>query len=188
MESGLIAPSTNSVTSVVKITINSKQSIKPMNGNEPIIENIISEGGYDFFQYIKKMGFKKGSNIMVLSSIYYYYYNSDDLAGINTLVNVKMLNHMKHLDSFLCTLVRILPFKADYIGCFKENYMNGGMVLNKPEKSYRVAKNILDSGINRKLTKKFVWKILEDHGFKVTNMTDINGKTYFSTQVFGNCI
>ena len=166
--------------------INSKQSLKENIGYNPIFDNLISEGGLNFFYYIKKMDFTKDTNLMILSSLRHYYYDLNDLKGVNTLINIKMLNHVKHLDSFLCTLLRILPSNANFVGCFKENYINGyDAYFYKPVRFFAGFKNILDSKTDIKLSKKEVCRILDDHGFKVTNMTDINGITYFSSQTTG---
>ncbi len=91
----------------------------------PILENILTEGGNDFYQYMTWIGLDKEPNIMVLSSMHHYYYDHNDLKGIRTLVNIKKLNQIKHLESFLHTLYRIMPSKAYFVGCFKSNNHHG---------------------------------------------------------------
>jgi hypothetical protein len=149
----------------------------------PVMENILSEGGNDFFQYLNWIGLAKEPNLMVLSSMHHYYYDHNDLKGIRTLINLKKLNQVKHLESFLHTLYRILPSKAYFVGCFKNSNHNGNGV-----KFYRTAiflnglVNILDVRTERSLSKNGVTKLLEDHGFKVNDFTDISGMTYFYAQ------
>jgi hypothetical protein len=166
-----------------KFCFDEKELPAERSGTNPVLENILSEGGNDFFQYLNWVGLAKEPNLMVLSSMHHYYYDHNDLKGIRTLINLKKLNQVKHLESFLHTLFRILPSRASFVGCFKNSNHNG-----KEEPFYRPAKlingliNILDSRIDRNLSKKSVIKLLEDHGFKVNDITDINGVTYFWAQ------
>jgi hypothetical protein len=70
-------------------------------GTNPVVEHILSEGGDDFFRYLNWIGLAKEPNLMVLSSMHHYYYDHDDLIGIRTLINLKTLNQVRHLESFL---------------------------------------------------------------------------------------
>jgi len=184
MENILVASRVTINPHRVETGINGKLSPKEKNGYDPIFDNLISEGGINFFYFIKKMGFMNDPNLMILSSLHHYYYDLNELKGVKTLINLKMLNHVKHLDSFLCTLLRILPSNANFAGCFKENYINGyDAHFYKRARFCTGIKNILDSRTDRKLSKKEVCRLLDDHGFKVTNMTNINGITYFSSRI-----
>jgi len=151
--------------------------------SNPVLENILSEGGDDFFRYLTWIGLAKEPNLMVLSSMHHYYYDHNDLLGIRTLINMKKLNQVKHLESFLHTLFRILPSKAYFVGCFKNSRQNGnGNSFSHPVKFFNGVINIFDSRTERNLSKKNVIKILEDNNFKVIDITDINGMTYFWAQ------
>lgn len=152
-------------------------------GSNPALENILSEGGDEFFQYLSWTGLAKEPNLMVLSSMNHYYYDHNDLAGIKTLINIRRLNQVKHLESFLHTLYRILPSNAYFVGCFKNNAQN-----RKGVSSYHSAKflngilNIFDTRSDLSLSKKGVTRLLEEYGFKVIDITDINGMAYFWAQ------
>jgi hypothetical protein len=149
----------------------------------PTLENILSEGGDDFFRYLTWIGLAKEPNLMVLSSMHHYYYDHKDLIGIRTLINLKKLNQVKHLESFLHILFRILPSKAYFIGCFKSSRQNGnGVSLSYPAKFFNGIINIFDSKTETSLSKKGITKILEANSFKVIDITDINGMTYFWAQ------
>jgi len=154
-----------------------------LKGKDPAIESLLSEGGDDFFQYLTWIGLAKEPNLMVISSNHHYYYDHNDLRGIKTLINLKKLNHVRHLESFLNTLCRILPPKASFVGCFKNsgNTANGIQFQN-PARLMNGVMNIFDSKPERVLSKKGVTKLLEDHKFKVNDITDINGITYFWAQ------
>jgi hypothetical protein len=149
----------------------------------PVLENILSEGGDDFFRYLTWIGLTKEPNLMVLSSMHHYYYDHNDLIGIRTLINLKKLNQVKHLDSFLHTLFRILPSKAYFVGCFKSCSQQGnGVSISQPVKFFAGLINIFDPKTERNLSKKGAIKILEENNFKVIDITDINGMTYFWAQ------
>jgi hypothetical protein len=149
----------------------------------PVMENILSEGGNDFFQYLNWIGLEKEPNLMVLSSMHHYYYDHNDLKGIRTLINLKKLNQVRHLESFLHTLYRILPSKAYFVGCFKKGNHNGnGATFYRSARFFNGLINIFDTRTDRSLSRKGVTKLLEDHGFKVNDFTDINGTTYFWAQ------
>jgi len=152
-------------------------------GANPVMENILSEGGDDFFQYLNWTGLAKEPNLMVLSSMHHYYYDHNDLKGIRTLINLRRLNQVRHLESFLHTLYRILPSGSYFIGCFKKNDRNGyGARFQMPARLFNNIAGILDSRTERGMSKNSVAKLLEVYGFKVNDFTDINGITYFCAQ------
>lgn len=149
-----------------------------------ILENILSEGCNDFFHYLEFTGILKESNIMVLSSMHHYYYDHNDLKGIKTLINLKKLNQVKHLESFLHTLFRIMPSNAYFVGCFKNTNHNGnGISLYQSSKFFNGLINLIDPKTDAGLSKKSVIKLLEEHGFKIIDITDIDRTTYFWAQV-----
>ena len=184
MENTLVASKADIINTLVKVNFKEKQLLSEKTFINPVFDNLIAEGGENFFNYISWMGFAKDSNLMILSSLHHYYYDFNDLTGVKTLINLKMLNHIIHLDSFLHTLFRILPAKANFVGCFKENSNNNGtaMTFYQSAKFLNGLKNIPDSRTDRRMSKKDVSGLLEGHGYKVVDMTDINGITYFSSQ------
>ena len=157
------------------------------NGINPRFENLIAECGEDFFYYISWLGFTKEMNLMILSSLYHYYYECSDLKSAKTLINLKMLNYIKHPDSFLHTLFRILPFKATLVGWFKEHSDSNenSVPFCQSVKSIEGLKDFLEFRTNKKMSKKEADFLLEEHGFRVMDMTDIKGITYFSSQKKG---
>jgi hypothetical protein len=155
-----------------------KHSIK-----NPVLENIITEGGNDFFQYLIWTGLLKEPNLMVLSSMHHYYYDHKDMIGIRTLINLKKLNQIKHLESFLHTLYRILPPNAYFVGCFKSNnHLRNGASFNHSAKFVTGLLDIFDSKSERVLSKKGLTRIMEEYGFKVIDIMDLKGMTYFWAQ------
>jgi hypothetical protein len=149
----------------------------------PVVENIISEGGDDLFKYLSWTGLAKEPNLMVLSSMHHYYYDHKDMAGIKTLVNLKKLNQVKHLDSFLHTLFRILPPRAYFVGCFRNSSSRTKRTsFYNSSRFFTGIVNILDPSSERALTKKGVTQLMEEHGFKIIDITDLNKTTFFWAQ------
>ncbi len=148
--------------------------------NNPVMENLITEGGENFFHYLKGLGLADNQGIMILSARRGYYYDYKDLKGVSSLVNLKKLNRVRHLDSFLHTVHNALSAGSNFIGCFSDRRTNKkpGQTPNRP----RGFADYLDSGTNIEIDKTDVFILLELHGFKVVDMTDINGLTYFKAQ------
>ncbi len=165
---------------IANVTFNERFQPDAKPGTNPVLENILAEGGDDFYRYLTWTGLVKDPELMVLSSIQHYYYDHNDMKGIKTLINLKKLNQIKHIDSFLHTLYRILPPAACFAGCFKSSYHHRhGATFSEPSKFFRGLINLLDSSVDRNLSKKSVRLLLEENGFRVLDMTEINGMTYF---------
>jgi len=150
----------------------------------PAIVNMIEEGGLGFLGYLSNIGLSKEPNLMVLSSKHHYYYDETDLKCVKTLVNIKKLNMIKHPDRFLDTLLRILPPDASFIGCFSDSKSPNGSrhLFLQPSRMLNRFINILDSKTDRSLNQKEVSEQLESHGFKIIDMTEIDGITYFHSK------
>lgn len=147
------------------------------------ISEMASEGGDSFISYIRSIGLAGEDNLMVLPSSHHYYYEKNEMAGISTLVNLRSLNMIANLESFLNTLMSVLPPNTNFIGCFSDNA--GGRYGQKTRKSsvlYQRLINLLDSRKVHFMTKNEVFSILEKHGFSIVDMTDIGGLTYFYSQ------
>lgn len=153
-------------------------------GFSPDIITLISEGGFDFFRYIKGLGVSKENNLIVLSSKHHYYYDESDLKSVRVLVNLKKLNMIKHLDLFLNSLVRILPQDATFIGYFAENKAEKKNIFH-PERLMNLIsrfENLLDSKTSASMDRDEVSEMLEKNGFSIVDMTSMNGHTYFYSQ------
>lgn len=161
-----------------EVKFNSENTSFGSSSFSPAIINMIEEGGISFLSYLKSLGLSRESNLMVLSSKHHYYYDEDELKSIRTLVNLKKLNLIKHPHSFLNILFRILPSDANFIGCFSDNRPSKGNSL-QPSRLLNRFINILDSRTDRVLSKDEVAGLLLSHGFRVIDMTEIEGLTYF---------
>jgi hypothetical protein len=146
----------------------------------PAIDYLISEGGEYFLNYLRFIGLENEPSLLVLSSNHHYYYDFNELKGVSTLINLKKMNLINHLDSFLHTIYRGLSPKTNFIGCFSDQSIKTGVGL--PSRMFKGFINFLDSRIDKNLSKNEVTEILETHGFKVINMKEMDGLTYFCAQ------
>jgi hypothetical protein len=164
----------------------------------PVFELLTAEGGESFFNYIDWLGLAKDPDLIVLSSMHHYYYDADDLKDVRTVVNLMPLNHIKQIKGFFHSIYHLLPHKCYFIGCFVDHKKNFGFILkiNPLDKnSESVNQGILsripllnkiyrmmDARTDKYLSGKNITLSLEDLGFKVLDMTELNGLTYFCAQ------
>jgi hypothetical protein len=160
-------------------TIN--EEVKTM--ENPVMSDLIAEGGENFFNYLEWHGLTNEDNMLVLSSRHHYYYDPNELQAVTTLINVKKLNLIKHLDTFLHSIEHVLSPESNFIGCFSDWKTQKGSGITS--RMYKGFINFIDSKIDVDYDKKDVSKLLESHGFKVMDMTEINGLTYFRAQNLG---
>jgi len=156
----------------------------------------------NFVRYLDQLSVERDSNLVVLASSHHYYYDAEEMINVRTMVNLTELNQIKQLKDFLHSIFRILPPKCTFIGCFVNNKKQDGFVLNSsPTDSYykrnsdaiengiassspilTMIYNMIDSKTYKYLSDRSVSLLLGEHGFTVTNMTEIDGLTYFCAQ------
>jgi hypothetical protein len=138
------------------------------------------EGGKSIFNYLKNFNLSNDPDIMILPPNHYYYYDKNDFQSVRTLISLKKLNQIKDIDTFLRTLFLILPPNVNFIGCFSDsNTLKDQGFLSGL--SNRLV-NFIDSRTDRYIDKTNVSELLEKYGFKVVDMTEMNGLTYFYSQ------
>ncbi len=154
------------------------------NQNNPVFDSLAAEGGENFFHYINWLGLARDPNLMVLSSIHHYYYDFNDLKGVKTLINLKQLNQINHIDSFLNNVFRVLPSRANFIGCFKDNKIHSGIAVPfyQSFKFLNGLINLIDSKTDKFMSRRDVIKLLENHSFRIVDMTEISRVTYFCAE------
>jgi hypothetical protein len=143
---------------------------------------MISEEDENFFHYINRCGLVNEPNMLVLPSSNHYYYDNNELQGVTTLVNMKKLNRINHLDSFLHSVCDVLSPKTNFIGCF---YDKKTQETGLSSRMYKRFINFLDAKTDNEIDRSDVSRLLESRGYKVIDMTEINGLTYFRTQNLG---
>lgn len=175
--------------------INSKE-------NSEVMDILISDGGESLFNYIDWLGLVNDPDLIVLSSQRHYYYDEEDLKNVNTVVNLKQLNQIKNLSVLLQSIIHIMPPKSNFIGCFDENNKhleyavsnsisrNGSDVISLALENGIISRipflnkiyNFIDSKTDRYMTRSEVYKLFQEHGFRILDMTELNGLTYFHAQ------
>jgi hypothetical protein len=160
------------------------KSTHGISGFFPAIVNMIAEDGESFFHYLKDLGLSRENNLVVLSSRHHYFYDEVELKNVRTLINLRKLNLIKYLDEFLFTLVQVLPPDTKFLGCFSDCNATGNnsASLFHPIKLLKQKVNRLDFTGKKTMNKNKVSEILESYGFKIINMTEMNGLTYFCSQ------
>jgi hypothetical protein len=153
-------------------------------GFSPSVIKVIAEGGENFFLYLKRHNISREVNMLVLPSVHHYYYDEKELENVTTLVNLKKLNDIKHLDSFMQNLFQMLPRDANFIGCFSNDktQKQNGFAYYKPSRLLRRFINFIDSRTDRILDRSKVSEALERNGHMIVDMTEMDGLTYFYSQ------
>jgi hypothetical protein len=191
---------TNNQKTMALISMGEKSTY--LHDNKAAFEILSTEGREDFINYIHSQSLDNDPNLVFLSSQHYYYYDAEEMKEVKTVINLKEINQIKQIKSFLHSIFRVLPRKSNFIGCFVDNEKINGYELRN-DQSFDQKKNslnaiengivsripflnmvfsIMDSRTNKYMSRRSVTLLLESHGFKVLNMSEINGLTYFHAQ------
>ena len=142
--------------------------------------SLTAEGGRNFFHYLKSFNLFKEPELLILSPNIHFYYDENDLKGVRTFIILKKLNLIKDLDTFLHTVFLILPENINFVGCFSDSKtVDGNGFLSGLSARFN---NFLDSRTDHNMDKKDVSDLLGKHGFKIIDMTEMNGLTFFYSQ------
>jgi hypothetical protein len=181
MEDILLLPKSGIITGrKIWINFNGSKLSPEMPGYNYNIDNLITEGGENFINYLRGLGLGKDPNLMVLSSRNNYYYDFNDFRGVSTLISLVKLNRMRHLESFLVTVTRMISPETYFIGCFsdKNTITHPGLL----KKNGRLINNYSCSETDLPFCKDDIAKLLVSTGFRICDMTEIKGLTYFVTK------
>ena len=168
------------------------------------IDILMEEGGESFYNYIVWLGLSQEPDLVVLSSKHHYYYDPEEMNNTKTVINVKELNQIKQIKPFLHSCLNFLPEKSNFIGCFIDNEKINGYELRNLSNSYSKNSNendlengiiskfpfinmlysIIDSKTNRYMSKKSITLLLKEFDFKIMDMTECRGFTFFHAQKF----
>jgi hypothetical protein len=167
--------------------------------SNPIFQKLVREGCENFYNYIYWLGLAKDLNLIVLPSSHHYFYNAEDLKEVRTIMNLKQLNQIKKTRDFLDSIFHIIPQKSFLIGCFFDYKKKTGFLPYRRPKAegdsdlfengiasrysfLNMMYNFIDAKTYKFMTKSTVKLQLEESGFKVMDMTEINTLTYFCAQ------
>lgn len=180
---------------------NSFASQSDMDTDSEAIDLLITEGGKNFYSYIEWLGLADQQDLIVLSSEHHYYYDSEEMRGVSTLVNLKELNQIKDIKDFLDSFLNYLPMNSNFVGCFTDNEKVNGYELkyrssgeNKKGKDsiengiissfpfLNMLYSLLDYRIYNYMSETKIVQMIEGYGFKIIDMTEVSGLTYFHSQ------
>jgi len=182
----------------VKTAIVQKIPAIDLTGKKPALDLLAIKGGKSFYNYIDWLGLSKDPDLIVLSSMHHYYYDADDLKDIKTVVNLMPLNQIKQVKGFFHSIYHLIPHKCYFVGCFADHKKHNRYIFNRnplDENSESVKHGILskipllniayrmmDARTDKYLSGKNITLFLEDLGFKVLDMSELDGLTYFCAQ------
>ena len=166
------------------------------------VDNLISEVGEEFYNYVNRIGLTKDPDVIVLSSRHDYFYDAEEINNTKTVINLKELNQIKKINSLLQSCKHLLPKGCNFVGYFVNNKKSERYILRNSSNSYEHKKNleaielgiisrfpfinklysIMDLRTNTYMSERSVALLLKLHGFKVIDMTEFNGLTFFHSQ------
>jgi hypothetical protein len=173
--------STSSEKQVKKAKMKAGNSGNMVNQNMPV-DKSVTEVDDNFNDYLSWNGLSKNDDLLVLPSTLHYYYDYEELKSVRTLINLRKLNQVKNLGDFLQTLYRGLSPETNFIGCFADSKSEK---ISTPVRYYKKFLDFIDARFNAEMDCRHFSKLLESHGFKIMDMTEINGLTYFRSQNLG---
>jgi len=166
------------------------------------LETLTAEGGPAFLEYVSRLGLAREQDIIVLSFRQHFYFDADEMKRARTLVNLTELNKITRVTDFFRSCYMIMPQKGNLLGRFIDNRENGRYKLNNNSSAFTEGNyfddvenaifsrvpfinrlySILNSRTNAWMSRSSVLILLQDYGFKVIDMTLLNGLTYFHAQ------
>lgn len=150
----------------------------------PVFDRIAAESGEFTLNYIKWLGLTNTKEVMILSS-FDHYYDSVDFTGIKSLIILRMLNHIRHLDSFLYILSRKVSEYCGFVGFFRDDGANEDHLQTKHFgiNAFTRQKNMVKPAVDTILSRQDVLILLQKNGFKIKDLTIICNIVFFYSEV-----
>jgi len=147
------------------------------------LSSLFASGGLSLFRYLLASGLFRDPGLVILSPHDHATFAVADLKRATTLITLRRLNLVKHLEMFLNSLVHILPPGTNFIGCFSKE-RNGSHDSWKSGIIRAIQSRISDNeGLeNHSLSRNMVSEILERNGLIIISMTEMNGVIYFHSR------
>lgn len=166
------------------------------------LDTLIAEGGSSFIDYVSRLGLAQEKDMIVLSFRQHFYFDAEEMKRARTLVNLTELNKITGITDFIRSCYRVMPQKSNMLGRFIDNTEIGRYKLNNSTSAFSDGDyfddienaifshvpfinrlyGLLDSRTNAWMSKSSVSLLLQDYGFRVMDMTVLNGLTYFHAQ------
>lgn len=174
-------------------------SITRQRGNAGLVRQVarlIASGGVSLFRYLMESGLFSGQGVVILSRHDRATFGTVDLRRATTLITLRRLNMVKHLEMFLSSLARILPPGTNFVGCFspakketvvadrhgREDVLVGGPSVHGSEDVLDGRPSVHGSDGFRSLNSRMVSEMLERNGLSLISMTEMSGVTYFHSR------
>ncbi len=200
----------------ISITVNQTpltKFIQPHGSIELVVANeavdkLITEGGDDFYNFVNRIGLVKDPSLIVLSSRHSYYYDNEEMTKAKTVINLTELNNIKEIKVLMQSYLQNMSQECNFVGCFINNKKFGSFVLRKGSSftgNTKIADavelgivsrypfinmiySIMDLKSFTYLSERSVTLMLRNYGFKVLDMAEINGLTFFHSQKIKNIL
>ena len=188
---------------VMRPDLTYNKNIRPKSGNyefspflvknNPGLELLAVKGNEDLINYLEWLNLADDPNLVVLSSLHHYYYDAEEMKNVRTLVNLISVNELREAKGFLHSIYSILTPKSNFIGHFLDIKHHNSFSFKKKNADDEAVENgilskipfintlynIMDSKTNRNYSKNDAFLLLEDNGFKVPDITELNRISYF---------
>jgi hypothetical protein len=147
------------------------------------LARLIASGGLRLFRYLVNSGLFREPGVIILSKHDHANFGAVDLKRVTTLITLRRLNLVKHLEMFLNSLARILPPDTNFIGCFSPA-KDGAAGTGTSGRHGGLLGWFLNSGNTEchTLNRSKVSEMLERNGLSLISMTNMNGVTYFHSR------
>jgi hypothetical protein len=144
------------------------------------VYSLFTSGGLSLFRYLLASGLFRDPGLVILSPHDHASFAGADLKRATTLITLRRLNLVKHLEMFLNSLVHILPPETNFIGCFsKEGKGSRGYWMTGIVQAIQSRISNIEGLENHSLSRNKVSEILERNGL---SMTELNGVIYFHSR------
>src|SRR5665648_354305 len=91
------------------LVYNEKHSSREGNLSQLFVE-LSDEERDELLVFLDDHGVDRTSGMLVIPSTRHYFYDAEDLKGVKTIVNLKQLNHVSDIKTFLIKIYTLLPF------------------------------------------------------------------------------
>ncbi len=147
------------------------------------VARLIASGGVSLFRYLMTNGLFGGPGVVILSRHDRATFGTVDMRRATTLITLRRLNMVKHLEIFLSSLSRILPPGTNFVGCFSPAKKDS-TVTERPGREYSFPGWLFHfSRVEcHSLNRRKVSDMLERNGLRLVNMKESNGVTYFHSR------
>ena len=171
-------------------------------------KELLEEVNSEVVMYFKSIPFVMDQKVLYLSTIRHYIFDSATLYDVNTVLNLRLVNRISHVNYFLFNTNRMLPMKGYYLGCFENQTQQKKRIKSLKPKFLGSISYVLFSffhsllpkipgirnlclfatnGSIKCLTTNSVATLLLKNGFLLTDTSVIQGKTYFVAQKVKLC-